>query len=79
MSENKIDLRLKQIVENIEHLESEKKEIGDQILAIYKEAATLGYDIKIIRKIVSIRKKDINELKEEEGLIETYKESLGMI
>ena len=56
----------------------EKKEINDQILAIYKEGAALGYDVRILRKIVSIRKKDINDLREED-LIEAYKESLGMV
>lgn len=79
MSEKNIDLKLKQIIENIEHLELEKKEINDQILAIYKEGAALGYDARILRKIVSIRKKDINDLREEEDLIEAYKESLGMV
>lgn len=79
MSDRKIDLKLKQIIENIEHLEDEKKEIGDQIVAVYKEAVVLGYDAKILRKIVSIRKKDINALQEEEELLEAYKESLGMI
>lgn len=79
MSDRKIDLKLKQIIENIEHLEDEKKEIGDQIAAVYKEAVVLGYDAKILRKIISIRKKDINALQEEEELLETYKESLGMI
>lgn len=78
MSEKNIDLKLKQIIENIEHLELEKKEINDQILAIYKEGAALGYDVRILRKIVSIRKKDINDLREED-LIEAYKESLGMV
>lgn len=79
MSDKKIDLKLKQIIENIEHLESEKKEIGDQIVAVYKESVVLGYDAKIIRKIIGIRKKDINALQEEEDLLEAYKESLGMI
>ncbi len=79
MSEKNIDLKLKQIIENIEHLELEKKEINDQILAIYKEGVALGYDVRILRKIVSIRKKDINDLREEEDLIEAYKESLGML
>ncbi len=78
MSEKNIDLKLKQIIENIEHLELEKKEINDQILAIYKEVAALRYDVRILRKIVSIRKKDINDLREED-LIEVYKESLGIV
>lgn len=74
-----VDSRLKQIVDNIEHLETEKKEISDQISAIYKEAKSLGFDTKILKKIIIIRKKDINQLREEEDLIEVYKQSLGMI
>lgn len=79
MSSNDVDLKLKQFVENIEHLEAEKKEKSDEITAVYKEAKTAGFDVKIIRKIISLRKKDKNELEEEESLIEAYKEALGMI
>lgn len=78
MSEE-IDLKLKQIVENIEHLENEKKEISEQISAVYKEATMQGFDAKILKKIVALRKKDINSVREEEDLIELYKRSLGMI
>jgi uncharacterized protein (UPF0335 family) len=79
MSDNKnVDLKLKQYIENIEHLESEKKEISDQVLEVYREAKMCGFDPKILRKIVSLRKKDINERMEEEHLIEVYKEALGM-
>ncbi len=79
MNQNEVDLKLKQLVENIEHLEAEKKEKTDEISAVYKEARTAGFDVKIIRKIISLRKKDKNELEEEESLIEAYKEALGMI
>lgn len=82
MSENNnnsnIDLRLKQYIENIESLENEKKEISDQISAVYKEAKMTGFDVKIVKKIVALRKKDINERIEEEQLIEAYKQALGM-
>lgn len=74
-----IDLKLKQIVDNIEHLEIEKKEISDQINAVYKEAAIQGFDVKVLRKIISIRKKDENSRREEEDMIEIYKKYLGMI
>lgn len=74
-----IDLKLKQIVENIEHLEVEKKEILDQINAVYKEAAIQGFDVKALRKIISMRKKDDNSRREEEDMIEVYKRALGMI
>ena len=78
MSEE-IDLKLKQIVENIEHLEDEKKEISEQITAVYKEAVVQGFDAKIIRKIIALRKKDMNEVREEEDMLEVYKKALGMI
>lgn len=79
MADNRtVDLRLKQYIENVEHLESEKKEISEQISAVYREAKMAGFDPKILRKVVSLRKKDINERMEEEQLIEAYKEALGM-
>ena len=74
-----IDLRLKQIVENIEHLETEKSEITEQIAGVYKEAECQGFDVKILRKIIALRKKDTNEINEEEDLIQSYKQALGMI
>lgn len=73
-----IDLKLKQIVENIEHLEMEKKEISDQISAVYGEAKSAGFDVKVLKKVISLRKKDINTIREEEDLLEIYKQSLGM-
>ena len=78
MSEH-IDLKLKQIVENIEHLEEQKKEITDQIAAVYGEAKSAGFDVKTIKKVISLRKKDINAVREEEDLLEAYKQALGMI
>lgn len=77
MTEN-IDLKLKQIVENIEHLETEKKEITDQISAVYSEAKSAGFDVKVLKKVIALRKKDINVVREEEDLLEIYKQSLGM-
>jgi uncharacterized protein (UPF0335 family) len=74
-----IDLKLKQIVNNIEHLADEEKEIREQIAAVYKEAAVQGFDVKTIRKIISIRKKDLNKVREEEDLLEMYKRALGMV
>ena len=73
-----VNLKLKGLVDKIEHLESEKKEILDEISAIYQEAKGEGFDVKIIRKIISIRKKDKNKMEEEEYLINAYKEALGM-
>ncbi|MDR1494788.1 MAG: DUF2312 domain-containing protein [Rickettsiales bacterium] len=79
MSDRKIDLKLKQVVENIEHLEEERKEIVYQIRNVYKEAATLGFEPKIVRKVIGLRKKDADALREEEDLVEMYKGFLGML
>lgn len=79
MVSNDVDLKLKQFVDNIEHLEAEKKEKMDEISAVYKEAKMSGFDTKILKKIISLRKKDKNEREEEENLIEAYKEALGMV
>jgi uncharacterized protein (UPF0335 family) len=79
MQGQNIDLKLKQVVEKIERLEEEKREILEQEAAVYREAKALGFDVKTIRKVVSLRKKDINKAREEEDLLELYKKSLGMI
>jgi len=70
--------KLRKYIEGIEGYEDNKKEISESIKEIYDEAKSAGFDVKIIRKIISIRKKDKNKLEEEEFLIETYKEALGM-
>ncbi|MDR2526417.1 MAG: DUF2312 domain-containing protein [Rickettsiales bacterium] len=71
--------KLKRIVENIEKIDEEKKELMRQISDVLKEAKTLGFDTKAIRKIVAMRKMDTEKRIEMEQLIETYKEALGMI
>ncbi len=70
--------RIRQFIERIERLEEEKKGIQDDIKDIYAEAKGTGYDPKIIRRIVSLRKKDKEERQEEEELLELYKAALGM-
>jgi len=79
MIENNIDLKLKKIVENIEALEEKRKELVDEISGIYKEAKALGFNTKIIKKIVNLRKMDQDQRIEIEQLLETYKDALGMI
>jgi uncharacterized protein (UPF0335 family) len=74
-----IDAKLKQIVSSIESLEDNYAEIKEHIAAVYKDAAAQGFDVKIIRKIIALRKKDLNKVKEEEDLLEMYKRALGMI
>ena len=71
--------RLITILERIERLENEKKALSDDIREIYSEAKTGGFDVKIIRQIVRLRKMDTNERNEMEMVLETYKRALGMI
>ncbi len=69
---------LRQIVERIEQLEAEKKDIAEQIKEVYAEAKGRGYDTKALRSIVSLRKKDRDEVAELEAILDMYKTALGM-
>ncbi|EWY37473.1 hypothetical protein N825_17840 [Skermanella stibiiresistens SB22] len=70
--------RLRSFVERIERLEEEKKGISDDIKDVYLEAKGTGFDVKIIRAIIRLRKQAKEERQEEEELIELYKMALGM-
>ena len=69
---------LRQFIERIERLDSEKKDIADQQKEVMAEAKGRGYDTKLIRKIVSLRARDANDIAEENALMEMYREALGM-
>ena len=69
---------LKQFVERFERLEIEKKDIADQQKEVMAEAKSRGYDTRIMRKIVSLRKRDLEEVAEEEAVLSMYKTALGM-
>ncbi len=69
---------LRQFVERIERLEAEKKDIADQIKEVMAEAKGRGYDTKAMRRIVALRKRDKDDLAEEEAVLEMYKAALGM-
>jgi uncharacterized protein (UPF0335 family) len=70
--------QLRTIVERIERLEEEKKTIAGDIKEVYAEAKGNGFDVKILRKVISLRKKDVNERQEEESMIDVYLAALGM-
>ena len=72
------DDELRQFIERFERLEMEKKDISDQQKEVMAEAKGRGYDTKIMRKIVSLRKRDQNDIAEEEAVLDMYKEALGM-
>ncbi|MFN3614644.1 MAG: DUF2312 domain-containing protein [Rubrimonas sp.] len=71
--------QLRAIIERIERLEDEKKAVADQIKEVYAEAKGNGFDVKTIRKIVSLRKKDPEERSEEDAMLELYMHALGML
>jgi uncharacterized protein (UPF0335 family) len=70
--------QLRTIVERIERLEEEKKEVAEQIKEVYAEAKGNGYDTKTLRKVVALRKKDPSERSEEEAMLDLYLHALGM-
>lgn len=70
--------RLRAIVERIERAEEDKAEIMADIREIYAEAKGAGFDTKALRKIIALRKKDAEEAREEQELLEIYAHALGM-
>jgi uncharacterized protein (UPF0335 family) len=71
--------QLRAIIERIEHMEEEKKTITDDIRDIYAEAKGNGFDVKALRTVVRMRKQDASERAEQETILETYMQALGMI
>jgi uncharacterized protein (UPF0335 family) len=71
--------QLKSIIERIENLEGEKKSISDDIKDVYAEAKGNGYDTKALRTVIRLRKLAANERQEQEALLETYMQALGML
>ena len=69
---------LRQFIERFERLEVEKKDIADQQKEVLAEAKGRGYDVKVLLKIVTLRRRDESEVAEEEAVLELYKEALGM-
>lgn len=69
---------LRQFIERFERLEQEKKDIADQQKEVMAEAKSRGYDTKVMRKIVALRKRDADDIAEEEAVLDMYKEALGM-
>ncbi len=71
--------QLRSIVERIERLEEEKAAIAADIKEVYAEAKGNGFDTKILRKVVRLRKVDTAERQEEEALMDVYMAALGML
>ena len=72
------DDRLKSLIERVERLEEEKYNLLSDIKEVFSEAKGLGYDPKIMRKVLIIRKMDVDERLEQEALLDTYRNALGI-
>jgi len=78
MSEHVSGEQLRLLIERVERLEEEKKGVSDDIKDVYGEAKAVGYDTKIMKQIVKLRKKSRDARMEEEALLDTYKSALGI-
>ena len=75
---NESDDRLRLLIERIERLEEEKKGISEDIKDVYSEAGSTGYDKKILRQVIKLRKMRADERQEMEAVLEAYMNALGM-
>lgn len=69
---------LRQFVERIERLDAEKKDLAEQQKEVMAEAKSRGYDTKVLRKVIALRKREPDDIAEEEAVLEMYMEALGM-
>ena len=70
--------RLRSIVERIERLEEERKALSGDIKDIYSEAKSAGFDVKVLRQLIRLRKQEPAEIEEQETLLDVYRRALGM-
>ena len=70
--------RLRSLVERIERLEEERKALGSDIKDIYAEAKSAGFDVKVLRQLISLRRKEPAEIEEQETLLDVHRRALGM-
>ena len=70
--------QLRSFIERIERLNAEKQAINDDTKEVYSEVKSQGFDVKAVREIIRLRKKEENERKEEEAMVELYRDALGI-
>lgn len=70
--------RLRSLVDRIERLEEERKALGGDIKDIYQEAKSAGFDVKVLRQLIRMRKQEAAEIEEQETLLDLYRRALGM-
>jgi uncharacterized protein (UPF0335 family) len=71
--------QLKALVERIEKLEEERANLGEDVKSVFAEAKANGFDPKIIKKVLALRKKDASKIAEEQALLSVYMDALGML
>jgi uncharacterized protein (UPF0335 family) len=69
---------LRQFIERFEQLDAEKRDVADQQKELMAEAKGRGYDTKVMRKVIALRKRSADDIAEEESILELYKSALGM-
>ena len=69
---------IRQFIERFEALDAQKKDLAEEMKEVMAEAKGRGYDTKVLRKIIAIRKRDKDDLAEEEAILDLYKRALGM-
>tara|TARA_R110000744_G_scaffold17882_1_gene48204 strand:- start:197 stop:469 length:273 start_codon:yes stop_codon:yes gene_type:complete len=72
------EAELRQFVERIERLDAEKKDLGEQQKEVMAEAKSRGYDTAVLRKVIALRKREPDDIAEEEAVMDMYKNALGM-
>ncbi|HXA24818.1 MAG TPA: DUF2312 domain-containing protein [Acetobacteraceae bacterium] len=70
--------RLRSLVDRIERLEEERKALGSDIRDIYSEAKSAGFDVKVLRQLIRLRKQEPADVEEQETLLDVYRRALGM-
>ncbi|MFT9381539.1 DUF2312 domain-containing protein [Gluconobacter sp. P5B12] len=70
--------RLRSIIERVERLEEERKALAGDIKDIFSEAKSAGFDVKVIKQIIRLRKQEPAEVEEQETLLDIYRRALGM-
>ncbi len=71
--------QLRSFIERIERLEEEKKALSSDMRDVFAEAKSTGFDVKAMRQVLKLRKQDMHERQEQEALVETYMNALGML
>lgn len=72
------DRRLRLLVERVERLEEEKRDLAADIRDVFAEAKAVGYDVKIMRQVLRLRRMDANQRREQDMVLDTYRAALGL-